>query len=189
MKKYIFLLIAFIVFAVSAESQTRSIPATGYKSLPSQSYYKYAPGLTESAWLINGSTYDTILINIFLDKPQPLQWYITTNFAQNAGIDTTVTWRIYGKVHESETYTLLQSTTYDGSGTEPRSLTSSTLPIAVSLTDSTKIIHSPDGYSTENITMNTFQFMRYFQLMYIIAGNDHVGTGVKLLNVEFKIPE
>jgi len=174
MKKTIILLIAFVAFAVSSFGQEKTISKNFTKGA---SYYKYTGTSTD---ILDGDTYDTISLTLFLDKPQAISAYTKTTFALVGTADTTVICKLYGKVFEGDSYTQLDSTSFAGSADGSATLKSTSKPYAR--------LDSLDS-NTDDLYLYDYVFNRYLKFEYIILGNDATGTGIELEAIEIKLLE
>lgn len=173
MKRFILILIAFAAFAISY-GQERTVTKTFTST---NSYYKYTG---TSSDIINGSTYDTLTVDIFLDKSQPISAYSKSTLSLIGTADTTFSCALYGKVFATDEYTLIDSTIRYGTADTIAVLKTTAKPYAR--------LDSLDS-NTDELYFYDYLFYRYLRFQYIIWGNDATGSGIKLDAIEIKIPE
>ncbi len=173
MRRFILILIAFAAFAISY-GQEKTVSKTFTNS---RSYYIYTGASTD---ILDGATYDTITVDIFLDKGQPIQAYSKSTFSLVGTADTTFSCAMYGKVFAADEYTLIDSTVRYGTADTSAVLKTTSKPYAR--------LDSLDS-NTDDLYLYDYLFYRYLRFRYVIVGNDATGSGIKLESIEIKIPE
>jgi hypothetical protein len=174
------LIVILLFVSLAATSQERSVTLPNMTA--SQTYYKYT-GQTADALV--PTTRDTIQYTIYLNKEYPVQYYINMNLAPVAGADTTVVYTLYGKVFAGESWTQIATGTTSAVTTTINSPISSFT--ATDYLASTLVFEADSTVSGRLTSANTASYYRYLMLDLQLSGNDSVGTGVKINNLEFKI--
>lgn len=106
MKRLLFLLIAFVAFAVNAQERIVNKTFTSGRT-----YYKYS-GTTSD--YVDGDTYDTLTFVMFLNKDYPIQVYTRSDLSLVGTADTTLSITLDGKVFSDEDWTNIASDTRYG---------------------------------------------------------------------------
>lgn len=193
MKKLI--LVLFLgLFTLAVFSQERTVTKDVKKGF---TYYKYTG--TSADTLIE-TNQDTIDIVFQLELSQRISKIaVKSRFDVISGADTTVAISVDGKLFSDDSYTsIINSTLSDAvtadntvktvSTTFTESLSSAAY---VMLTDTTGL----SGYPADSISVPSYTITatpadysyRYIRVRYIIQGDDSVGTGIKIDEVELKV--
>lgn len=152
------------------------------------------------------SNQDTLLYNITINKAVPMNYYIKIGLDTIAGADTTCTVNINGRMFDDESWTLIETTTTSAVGGEVNTViesmtdadyTASLVTASyIALTDTTGLL----GYPADSIvipqttgaltlTPSIKPCYRQLQVEIIINGDDSVGTGIKLEDIEWYFQE
>lgn len=144
-------------------------------------------GIADDSLTINQ---DTLLYNITLNKAVPYNYYIKIGLDSIAGIDTTVVVNVNGRMFDDESWTLIETTTTAVISAEINTVIESmtdpdyTYSIAaaedVFNADSTTTVAARTVTPTPSIK----PCWRQIQVELIINGDDSVGEGVALKDIE-----
>jgi hypothetical protein len=203
MKKFIFIAIAMIAFTITSFAQDREVS----KSLGNGiSYYKYT-GVAADTLTSNQDTIDltfSVALNGNISRIA-----VKTRFDLRAGADTTVSIGVYGKdftddglntvvapvvtsaIAANNTVVITES----AKTSTIASYTSTTAAFKI-LSDTTGLLNYPQDTlnvpiitltnAAQTVTDNNLTWRKY-TIRYIIKGDDSVGTGIKLDEVEIKL--
>lgn len=183
MKKIIFLLIA-LVTVTFAIAQERTVSIT----MPTNNtYYKYS-GV--AADVLVSTTTDTIdVVFQYQGSGYIEKIAIKSRFDMRTTADTTVAISVFGKEFADDgTYVEVIASALSAVVT-----TDNVVKVSVNdpyVTDASHTLTDNLGATaTESVhTITPFdKCYRYYRVRYILSGNDSVGTGVKLDEVEFKV--
>lgn len=189
MKKLLFILGMFI--SLLAFSQERTISNKVLNS--GETYLKYTGVAADTLKATNQDTIDLIITNYNAGYVEKIA--VKSRFDIIVGADTTVAVSVFGKEFDD-----------DATWVE---VIASTLTSAVTANNVVQVL-SNDPYTTNagyvgiikqhnsQLTTDTLtvpahvytpfdKSYRYYRIRYIIKGNDSIGTGIKLDEVEFKI--
>jgi len=205
MKKIISLLFVLFV-AIGTYSQSIDIPSssTFYEFSTkvgsiNYSYYDYTGSATD---LLISGTSDTIAIQYLVKKYKPYTLKTISKFNPILGADTTVIIQIFGKNSTDESWTAITNTlsavvTTDGVVKSLNSATSPTYAATIAAFDAPFTNPTAGTADTLEVPQQTISLTetstlleyRYILVMYIISGDDSVGTGVELVRSELKLFE
>lgn len=189
MRKLIFIfgILAMITFACNpkgAGAQERTVNITvpnGY------TYYNYTGSAADTLKPTNQDTIDVIFwfkVERYVQKIA-----VKTRFDIIAGADTTVAVTLSGKEFaDHSTYTDVITSTVSSAVTA-----NNTVQVLVSdpyLIEAQYVTEHVTGGDTVNVAHNITPFdksYRYYRLRYILQGNDHVGTGILIDDIEIKL--
>jgi hypothetical protein len=183
MKKLIFVLALMFAFAIS-EAQERTVTRT----LPSGTYYdKYTGGASD---VLIPTTRDTIdYIFVYQSSDYVTKIAVKVRFDMRTTADTTVLTSLFGKEFSDDgTYVEIVASSASSAVTA-----NNVVDILVSdpyVLEAQYITGRVTGGDTVNVAHNHTPFdksYRYYRLRLILAGNDSVGTGVNVDEIEFKI--
>jgi hypothetical protein len=163
MKKYILISIVLMLgLTLNAQLLTKGIQT--FKG--DATYLKYTAVAKDTLSVLQ----DTIRIPFLTNKDWPYEWYGTITMDTIDGADTTVTVNLLGKMFEDDTWS------------------SVTTQLSSAVTASTKTVFK-SMTNLKDTTDNEVIISRYRYLMLemIIKGNDFVGKGIKLNDVELKL--
>jgi hypothetical protein len=164
MKKYILFSFALMLgFTLNAQLLTK-----GLQTFKGESTYLKYTGIARDTLSV---LQDTIRIPFLTNKDWPYEWYGTITMDTIAGADTTVTVNLLGKMFEDDTWASITTQTSSAVTTSDIKTIFKSMPSLKDTTDNEVIISK----------------YRYLLLEMIILGNDAVGTGIKLDNVELKL--
>jgi len=184
MKKLIlFLTLVVIAFACNPQ-ETSAQERTISKTLPTGVYYYKYTGV--AADTLKATNQDTIDVVFYYMSPQ----YVTkiavkTRFDIIVGADTTVSTSVFGKEFSDDaTYVSVI-----GASTSSAVTANNTVQVLVSDPYITEAAYTFGADSiTAAHTHTPFDFTyRYYRVRYILQGNDAVGTGIKIDEIEFRI--
>jgi len=222
MKKLMFfLLLAFVSLAINA--QTRTIQPNKVLSadpLRSNSVTWSYIGVAADSMTANQ---DTLLYNITLNKAVPMNYYIKVGLDSIAGVDTTCTININGRMFDDESWTLIETVTTAAISAEintviesitdadytlvtashtlshPSHTLASTIFTSTLNADSTTtfpVITFTEGAqtiteaaATATPTVSIKPSWRQIQVEIIRQGDDSVGEGIELKDIEWYFQE
>lgn len=182
--KKLFIFFGLILFAVVAMAQERTVNLT---LTTGNYYYKYTGVAADT---LKPTNQDTIDVVFYYTSPQYVKKVsVKTRFDIIAGADTTVSTSVYGKEFSDDaTYVSVI-----GASTSSAVTANNTVQILTCdpyLTEAQYITGRITGGDTVNVAhaITPFDFSyRYFRVRYILQGNDAVGTGIKIDEIEFRI--
>jgi hypothetical protein len=178
MKKYL-VFIMLLIAAFAMQAQDRSLTDRSFST--TQTYYEYVGVAADT--LTAGQ--DSIDFEFTVNKEYPVQLYIASALKRRAGADTTVTVYLYGRVFNTEAYSLISSTASTLTTDQMNIVTTVSEPSYTMAWDTTGVdIYTNEGTVTAAAIAN---YYRQFKLVYVIAGNDAVGTGVKITGIKVKV--
>jgi len=192
MKKIIFgiLFMLFALTMATAQDYTRSV-------VNMTNATKTSLTLSATVDYMDGATRDTIRYPFFLDKDYPVLFYFNSVLAPRAGADTTVTINVYGRVFDSQAWTIISSCTSTTAAITASTATATSLLTEPAYTgtilyDTTKYSLKSGGYNLYTAATTTGKtalsnYYRYIMIEFIIKGNDAVGTGIKLTALDLKL--
>lgn len=197
MKRILFL-ICFLLVGLGSIAQERTVVLNSgsYLDLNSTKYYFYSG--TTSDYLIP-TTRDTIdfVLLIKNQSSDPLNFYAAITMTPIAGADTTVAITVQQKMFETGTYTDLIASALSSAITTTVITAKTTLGVTVQRTNTTAsavdLLRQTVIANNDTITVasrvqteqvNASLYYRYLKFRLIIAGNDHVGTGIKVSRFE-----
>lgn len=184
MKKLVLILITLLV-SFTLQAQDRSIADKAFST--TATYLTYT-GVTADTLTSNQDSVDVI---ITLNKEYPVQAYVMSTLTPRAGADTAVTVYLYGRIFPAQAWTLIGSTATTVSAAAQNIITTIAQPSSTFLFDTTKYNATGAGagnyYTAAIAGASIANYYRQFRLVYVIAGNDAVGTGVKITNINVKL--
>lgn len=164
MKKYILILFALtLTVVVNAQLLTKGVQTIKGES----TYFKYTAIARDTLSVLQ----DTIRIPFLTNKDWAYEWYGEISMSPILGADTTVAVNLLGKMFENDTWVSITTQT------------SAAITTANTKTIFKSIVNLKDTTDNEVIISK----YRYLLLEMIIKGNDAVGTGIKLNDVELKL--
>ena len=189
MKKLIFVLGLLAFFAIAcnphqASAQERTVNIT---VAPGNTYYNYTGSAADT---LKATTQDTIDVVFFFRIDQYVQKIaVKTRFDVIAGADTTVSVSVFGKeFYDDATYVEVIAAATSSAVTANNTIQVLTSdPYTVEANYVTGRVQAGD---TINVSHNLTPFdksYRYYRVRYIIKGDDSVGTGILIDDIEFKI--
>jgi len=178
MKKF-FLVITALMFAVTLSAQDRSITTQTFST--TATYLKYtgvaADTLTEFQ--------DSIAMIFKVNKEFPCQIYVLTEMDTIDGVDTTVTCYLQGRMFDTQDWTTITNTAGTvAAATENAVSTVAQASGTMAWDTASRSVYFFSGTFTNTSVMN---FYREFRLIWVLKGNDHVGTGVEINSVAIKL--
>jgi len=179
--KKLLVIFALVLFAVAAMAQERTITRTLTKGV----YYDKYTGV--AADTLKATNQDTIDIVYYYQSPEYVKKIaVKIRYDIIVGADTTVAASLFGKEFSDDaTYVSII-----GSSTSSAVTTNNTIQVLTLdpyLTEAQYVTGRVTGGDTINVahSITPFDFTyRYFRLRLIIQGNDAVGTGIKVDEVE-----
>jgi len=177
MKKFVLFLIA-VLCMITLQAQDRSIAAKTFTT--TQTYLLYT-GVTADTLT---SFQDSIGMIFYINKEYPVQLYILSELAPRAGADTTVTCYLQGRMFNTQDWTTITNTSGTVAAAAENVVTTVAQQSGTMAWDTAGSVYVFAGTFTNTSVMN---FYREFRLIWKIAGNDAVGTGVKINSVAIKI--
>lgn len=178
MKKFILILIC-LVTSFALQAQDRSLTDRTFST--TATYYSYVGVAADT--LTTGQ--DSIDFEFTTNKEYPVQLYIMSDLDKRVGADTTVTVYLYGRMFSDQDYTLISNTASLVTTDQLNIISTVAQPSSTFEWDTTGVdIYTVAGTTTSASIAN---YYRQFKLVYVIAGNDAVGTGVKLTGLKIKL--
>jgi len=186
--KKIILFLSLITLAFACGNPSKAQERTISKTMPTGTYYYKYTGV--AADTLKATNQDTIDFVITYQSPEYIQKIaVKTRFDIIAGADTTVSTSVYGKEFSDDaTYVSVIGATTSSAVTanntvqiltcDPYTLEAGYVTGRVAAGDTTNVAH--------NHTPFDFSY-RVFRIRYILQGNDSVGTGIKIDEIEFKV--
>lgn len=192
MRKLIFLLVAFVALVANAQERTvtqlvfdRGLLDKNY------SYYDYVGDATYD--ILIPTTRDTIDVPFDTKKANGFNYNVICKFSPRTTADTTVKILVLGRNSTNESYTTIQTdssavVTTAGVVKTVNSIKTATIASAVDIIKQ-QTTTNQDTITTaiRTITFNAKVEYRYVTVRLILSGNDSVGTGVKVDEVELKL--
>lgn len=189
MKKLFSLLFLFslitVAFSQERTTATQVIPENG-------TYLLYTGILADTLKATNQDTIDLIIKYQGLGFVKKVS--VKSRFDVIAGADTTVSVSVYGKefLDDPTWVQVIAATTSNAvaANNTIQILTSKYTEVTASAVDilGQTIIANPDTLTVAARTLTPLdKSYRFFRVRYILLGNDSVGTGIKLDEVEFKV--
>jgi len=188
MKKFIVILtMVLLTGAAFGQCYTKGM----YTFSVNGTYYKYT-GIARDTLNQN---MDTIRFPFTVSKDYPVVIYTNAIFNKIAGIDTTITVHLYGRVFDTQAWSLISAGTATSAVVNTNTALVSSLLTEPSYTgtitfDSTKFSTTPNACLSAVTTSGKTalaNYYRYYMIEYITSGNDHVGVGSKLTTLEIKL--
>lgn len=183
MKKLIILMVfAFVAMAsTTVDAQIRTIKSDKVlapdANLPNSITWRYTGQEVDSLTVLQ----DTLLYNITLNKAQPYNYYIKVGLDTIAGVDTTVVINIKGRMFDDEAWTLIETVTTAVISAEINT-------VIESMTDADYGLEF-GADSVYVITPSIKPCWRQIQTELIIKGDDSVGDGVALKDINWYFQE
>lgn len=184
MMKKIIVLFCLAVFAIAATAQERTVNLT---ISTGNYYYKYTGTAADN---LKPTTQDTIDVVFYYTSPQYVKKIaVKTRFDIIAGADTTVSTSVYGKEFSDDaTYVSVI-----GASTSSAVTANNTVQVLTCdpyWTEAQYVTGRITAGDTVNVAHNITPFdytYRYYRVRYILSGNDSVGTGIKIDEIEFRL--
>ena len=186
MKRAILILI-MAVFAIGLQAQERTV-----ERLIKGTYKNYTGAAADTLTLTNQDTIDVVFE--YNGPGYVYKLSVKSRFDVIAGADTTVAVSVFGKEFEDdETYVQIIASTL----TSAIAANNTVQVLSSDYTETTAAFDVPYTNPTAG-TVDTLEYpiqtvtpldksYRFYRVRYIIQGDDSVGTGIKLDDVEFKL--
>jgi len=179
--KKLFLLIAMLALIVNAFAQERTVSAT----LPrNSSYFIYEGTKYDTLTYTNQDTIDFVLT--VKNKGVVGRVAIFSQFDTIAGADTSVSITVAAKEFEGDTYAEFMSTVLDTVAEASSILMKSEISTIAFLAPYTNVAAGTADTLHYQPIIKFNNSYRYYRVRYIIQGDDSVGEGIKLEQLEFK---
>lgn len=192
--KKLFILLALIPFFMSLNAQERTISKIGSTNALSESktLYTYTAVSADTLIATNQDTIDLVLE--YRGTKMIKKITVKSRFDTIAGADTTVLVSVFGKEFADDpTYVQIIAATASSEVSAANTvqvLSSDPYGTTAAFDATLKQIVTTNN-DTISYPIQTFtpfdKTYRFYRVRYIISGDDKVGTGVKLDEVEFKI--
>lgn len=177
MKKFALLILSMLM-VLTLSAQDRTISTKVFTT--TQTYLLYtgvdADTLTEFQ--------DSIAMEFKVNKEYPCQLYILTELDTIDGADTTVTCYLQGRMFNTQSWANIANTAGTVAAATENIVTTVAQQSGTMAWDTSGSVYVFAGTFTNTNVMN---FYREFRLIYKLAGNDHVGTGVEIKSIAIKI--
>lgn len=195
MKKLISLFVLLLV-VLGATAQERTVGTLELSKNPLSGNYSYYNYTGTSSDVLVPTTLDTIDVVFLTKKTGWNDVTVICKFDPVLGADTIVYIQILGKNSTNESYTTIRSdssavVTTDGVVKAVATYDTYNEQIVVDTTSlSTALASTKDSVSfyISNVTYSAVSY-RYITIRLILAGDDSVGTGVELKQLELKLNE
>jgi len=186
MKKFILSLLASLV-VIASYSQERTITKTMAEGA---TYYKYTGVAADTLKPTNQDTIDFVLVysGNYVNKLA-----VKTRFDTIAGADTTVSTSVFGKeFSDDDTYVQIIGATTSSAVTANNTVQVLASDLYATVAAAQDYIYQEINTNQDTVvvaerTITPFdKSYRYYRIRYILSGNDHVGTGIKIDEIEVK---
>lgn len=182
--KKIFLFLGFVLFAIGLMAQERTVNVT----VPSgNTYYKYSGTAADT---LKATTQDTIDVVFWFRVDEYIEKVaVKARFDVISGADTTVALTVSGKeFSDHTTYTdVIASTTSSAVTANNTVLVVTSDPYTVEAQYVTGRVTAGDTINVAHSHTPFDKSYRYYRCRFILQGDDSVGTGIKLDEVEIKL--
>ena len=194
MKRFV-LLFVLILVALIGTAQERTVDTMTFDRNPNGKNYTYYSYTGTSSDILLPTTRDTILVPFDTKKPSAYEYDFIMKYDPYTTADTTVTVKVVGRNSTNESWTVIQTdvssaVTTDGVVQSISSGKTASIAAYTMLTDTTGLAGYPaDSISVpaQTITYTDKIRYRYIGAMLILTGDDSVGTGIELKQLELKL--
>ena len=185
--KKLFIILSLIALAIVACNPSSAQERTVTRTLPTGTYYDVYNGGTSD--VLTPTTRDTIdLVYVYQSPEYVTKVAVKIRYDVVVGADTTVAASLFGKEF-SDDATYISIIGSSVSSAVAANNTIQVLALDPYIAEAQYITGRVTGGDTINVAHNLTPFdfsYRYYRLRLILQGNDAVGTGVKVDQVEVK---